>query len=338
MRKGRNDGRKNQFCEVAGTKEKSVPERGTFCDYIFCDFCFVSSAPSCDFYPVLLCFVTGMLFLVWDYRKFAVRHERLQQLSAMPFDVMTDFPESVSVLETDYQQIIVQLQEGQRRMKDEMSFQYQDMMDYYTVWAHQIKTPIAAMRLTLQNTDSFFSRKLSVELARVEQYVDMVLCYLRLDTDTRDYVIAVYDLDDILRQALRKFAGQFIGKKIHLDYQPLNAQVTTDEKWMLFVIEQILSNALKYTQQGCVSIYLESPKILCIRDTGMGIAAEDLPRIFEKGYTGYNGRTDKKASGLGLYLCARICRNLGHGISAESEPDKGTVIKLNLNTAERMFE
>ena len=194
------------------------------------------------------------------------------------------------------------------------------------------------MRLTLQNTDSSFSRKLSVELARVEQYVDMVLCYLRLDTDTRDYVIAVYDLDDILRQALRKFAGQFIGKKIHLDYQPLNAQIMTDEKWLLFVIEQILSNALKYTQQGCVSIYLESPKILCIRDTAMGIAAEDLPRIFEKGYTGYNGRTDKKASGLGLYLCARICRNLGHGISAESEPDKGTVIKLNLNTAERMFE
>ena len=112
----------------------------------------------------------------------------------------------------------------------------------------------------------------------------------------------------------------------------------TDEKWLLFVIDQILSNALKYTQQGCVSIYLESPKILCIRDTGMGIAPEDLPRIFEKGYTGYNGRTDKKASGLGLYLCARICHNLGHGISAESEPDKGTVIKLNLNTAERMFE
>ena len=338
MRKGRNDGRKNQFCEVAGTKERSVPERGTFCGYIFCDLCSVSSAPSCDFLSgaALLCYRDG--FLVWDYRKFAVRHERLQQLSAMPFDVMMDFPESVSVLETDYQQIIVELQEGQRRMKDEMSFQHQDMMDYYTVWAHQIKTPIAAMRLTLQNTDSFFSRKLSVELARVEQYVDMVLCYLRLDTDTRDYVIAVYELDDILRQALRKFAGQFIGKKIHLDYQPLNAQVMTDEKWLLFVIEQILSNALKYTQQGCVSIYLESPKILCIRDTGMGIAPEDLPRIFEKGYTGYNGRTDKKASGLGLYLCARICHNLGHGISAESEPDKGTVIKLNLNTAERMFE
>ena len=293
---------KINFVKWLGQKKSLFLKEGLFAIIFFVTFALYHLPLAAIFYPVLLCFVTGMLFLVWDYRKFAVRHERLQQLSAMPFDVMTD------------------------------------MMDYYTVWAHQIKTPIAAMRLTLQNTDSFFSRKLSVELARVEQYVDMVLCYLRLDTDTRDYVIAVYDLDDILRQALRKFAGQFIGKKIHLDYQPLNAQVMTDEKWLLFVIEQILSNALKYTQQGCVSIYLESPKILCIRDTGMGIAPEDLPRIFEKGYTGYNGRTDKKASGLGLYLCARICRNLGHGISAESEPDKGTVIKLNLNTAERMFE
>ena len=273
---------KINFVKWLGQKKSLFLKEGLFAIIFFVTFALYHLPLAAIFYPVLLCFVTGMLFLVWDYRKFAVRH--------------------------------------------------------YTVWAHQIKTPIAAMRLTLQNTDSSFSRKLSVELARVEQYVDMVLCYLRLDTDTRDYVIAVYDLDDILRQALRKFAGQFIGKKIHLDYQPLNAQVMTDEKWLLFVIEQILSNALKYTQQGCVSIYLESPKILCIRDTGMGIAAEDLPRIFEKGYTGYNGRTDKKASGLGLYLCARICRNLGHGISAESEPDKGTVIKLNLNTAERMFE
>ena len=252
--------------------------------------------------------------------------------------LLPQLPPAANRIEEDYQSLLRQLDESRSQAISQKDHALTELSEYYSLWAHQIKTPIAAMRLTLQNTDSFFSRKLSVELARVEQYVDMVLCYLRLDTDTRDYVIAVYDLDDILRQALRKFAGQFIGKKIHLDYQPLNAQVMTDEKWLLFVIEQILSNALKYTQQGCVSIYLESPKILCIRDTGMGIAAEDLPRIFEKGYTGYNGRTDKKASGLGLYLCARICRNLGHGISAESEPDKGTVIKLNLNTAERMFE
>ena len=279
-----------------------------------------------------------IVYLIYDYSVFADKIRTLER------NIKTDdiqniaLPDKKNDVEALYADIIMKLHEQKRKQYDAGVEASRNLKDYYACWAHQIKTPIAAMRLTLQNTDSSFSRKLSVELARVEQYVDMVLCYLRLDTDTRDYVIAVYDLDDILRQALRKFAGQFIGKKIHLDYQPLNVQVMTDEKWLLFVIEQILSNALKYTQQGCVSIYLESPKILCIRDTGMGIAPEDLPRIFEKGYTGYNGRRDKKASGLGLYLCARICRNLGHGISAESEPDKGTVIKLNLNTAERMFE
>lgn len=209
---------KISFVKWLGQKKSLFLKEGLFAIIFFVTFALYHLPLAAIFYPVLLCFFTGILFLVWDYRKFAVRHERLQQLSGMPFDVVTDFPEAVSALETDYQQIIVHLQDGQRRMKDEMSFQYQDMMDYYTVWAHQIKTPIAAMRLTLQNTDSSLSRKLSVELARVEQYVDMVLCYLRLDTDTRDYVIAVYELDDILRQALRKFAGQFIGKKIHLDY------------------------------------------------------------------------------------------------------------------------
>ena len=291
---------KINFVKWLGQKKGLFLKEGLFAVIFFMTFALYHLPLAAIFYPVLLCFVTGMLFLVWDYRKFAVRHERLQQLSAMPFAVVTDFPEAVSALETDYQQIIVHLQDGQRRMKDEMSFQYQDMMDYYTVWAHQIKTPIAAMRLTLQNTDSFFSRKLSVELARVEQYVDMVLCYLRLDTDTRDYVIAVYDLDDILRQALRKFAGQFIGKKIHLDYQPLNAQIMTDEKWLLFVIEQILSNALKYTQQGCVSIYLESPKILCIVIRVWGLHRRICLEYSRRGIPGIMAERIKKPADWGF--------------------------------------
>ena len=150
---------KINFVKWLGQKKSLFLKEGLFAIIFFVTFALYHLPLAAIFYPVLLCFVTGMLFLVWDYRKFAVRHERLQQLSAMPFDVMTDFPESVSVLETDYQQIIVQLQEGQRRMKDEMSFQYQDMMDYYTVWAHQIKTPIAAMRLTLQNTRFILFKK-----------------------------------------------------------------------------------------------------------------------------------------------------------------------------------
>ena len=123
-----------------------------------------------------------------------------------------------------------------------------------------------------------------------------------------------------------------------LEYEPTELQIVTDEKWLSFVIEQILSNALKYTKSGSVKIYLERPKILCIEDTGIGIAPEDLPRIFENGYTGYNGRSDKKASGIGLYLCRRVCDNLGVGISAESELDKGTVIRLDLEQYEMKKE
>lgn len=113
-------------------------------------------------------------------------------------------------------------------------------------------------------------------------------------------------------------------------YAPLNVSVITDEKWLLFVIEQVLSNALKYTRSGSVSITLEAPKTLCIRDTGIGIAPEDLPRVFEKGYTGSNGRTDKRATGIGLYLCRRILAKLGHSITIASTPGMGTTVRIGL--------
>ena len=206
----------------------------------------------------------------------------------------------------------------------------QDMVDYYTLWVHQIKTPIASMRLTLQNQDTALARKLLSDLFRIEQYADMVMAFLRLDTVSGDYVFRELSLDAVIRQAAAKFASEFIQRKIRLEYEPVNETVVTDEKWLSFVLEQILSNGLKYTREGSIRIYMTSPKTLCIADTGMGIDAGDLPRIFEKGYTGYNGRKDKKASGIGLYLCRRICTNLGIGISVSSKPGSGTVVMLKL--------
>lgn len=123
----------------------------------------------------------------------------------------------------------------------------------------------------------------------------MVLSYLRLESDSTDYIIRKYKLDSIIKQALRKYSSQFIRKKIRLNYESINVKILTDEKWLLFVIEQILSNALKYTNTGGeISIFLKPGQILCIKDNGIGISPEDLPRIFENGFTGYNGRTDKK--------------------------------------------
>ena len=181
-------------------------------------------------------------------------------------------------------------------------------------------------------------RALREELRRIEQYVEMVLCYLRLDSNSTDYVIREYDLDEIVKQAVRRHAATFIRKKLRLEYEPLGARVVTDEKWLLFVIDQVLSNALKYTNEGGIAITLETPKTLCIRDTGIGIAPEDLPRIFEKGYTGDNGRSDKKASGIGMYLCSRICANLGHGISITSTPGQGTEVRIDLKNTELEVE
>ena len=271
--------------------------------------------------------------IIWgrDYHRFCAKHKQLESMVEEIKYTDSHFPEADGRIDMDYQEVIRSLYEEKQQMTNQMTHQYTDMMEYYTIWVHQIKTPIAAMRLQLQGEDSESNRELLDELQRIEQYVEMVLTYLRLDAGATDYVLKQYDLDDILRQAVRKYASQFIRKKIRLVYEPLSCKVLTDEKWFLFVIEQVLSNALKYTRSGEISITLEAPKTLCIRDTGIGIAPEDLPRIFEKGFTGYNGRSDKKASGIGLYLCRRICGRLNHEISVTSKVDEGTEVRIDLN-------
>ena len=218
-----------------------------------------------------------------------------------------------------------------------MDLRMSDMQDYFTLWAHQIKTPIAAMRLILQTRPENSATEIEGELFRVEQYVEMVLNYLRLDSDSTDFVFKTCALDGIIRQCVRKYAKQFIRKKISLEYGGTALQVLTDEKWLCFVIEQILSNALKYTSAGSIRIFTQG-ETLVIADTGMGIAPEDLPRVFEKGYTGYNGRTDKKATGIGLYLCKMILQKLGHDISISSEVGKGTRVSIDLSREEIVLE
>ena len=281
-------------------------------------------------YPMALCLVIGLIAIVLDYRKTARHHRTLSAIQSMTDAITLPLPGPEGILEEDYQQIVRLMCDEMRQRAGDAGRKYQEAIDYYTVWAHQIKTPIASMRLHLQNEDSPLSRQLSSDLTRIEQYADMVLTFLRLDSDSTDYVIRAYDLDAIVRQAVRKFSGDFIARKLKLIYEPMDAKIITDEKWLSFVVEQVLSNALKYTPSGSIRIYMEAPKTLCIQDTGIGIAPEDLPRIFEKGYTGYNGRSDRKASGIGLYLCKRICQNLGHSISAASVPGEGTVVRIDL--------
>ena len=277
------------------------------------------------------------VLLTLDYRRVLRQHRRLELLRQLPEELADALPPADTVKETDYRSLVTLLAESRRAIRTQEEQRYGDMVDYYTMWAHQIKTPIASMRLTLQNEDSDLARSLSGDLMRVEQYVEMVLVFLRLDSSTTDYVIRSHSLDDIVRPAVRKFAGEFIRRRLRLDYQPLDRTVVTDAKWLGFVVEQVLSNALKYTVSGSVTIAMDGDD-LCIRDTGMGIAPEDLPRIFDRGFTGLNGRRDTRASGIGLYLCRRICRSLGHTIRASSVPNQGTEIRIGLGQKKTLPE
>lgn len=287
-------------------------------------------------YPAGLCVLLGACLAAWDYGRAARRHKALKRLREAGEAVLLDLPAMTTVEGADCAAVVETLRRELCRQETARAARWEDMTAYYTAWVHQIKTPIAAMRLTLQGEDTPAARRLMTELGRVEQYVDMVLTYLRLHEGGSDYVIRKYEVDDIVRPAVRRFAGEFIDRRIALDYVPVGRAVVTDEKWLRFVVEQVLSNALKYTPEGgrVAVTWQEEGQVLCISDTGIGIAPEDLPRVFEMGYTGANGRIDRHASGIGLYLCRRICQNLGHTITARSAMGQGTTVYIGLKRRE----
>ena len=235
-------------------------------------------------------------------------------------------------METDYQKMLRSLYITLQQQINELENGQVEQAEYFTMWVHQIKTPIAALRLLLAEEEDERSQEMWEELFSIEQYVEMALQFSRLSAKSTDFVIGEVSLDKVVREAIHKYARLFVRKKIKMELSSIDTQVVTDEKWLVFVLEQVLTNAVKYTRKGKISIYLdpEKEKTLVVEDTGMGIRPEDLPRIFEWGYTGYNGRIKNRATGIGLALCRQTMEMLGHRISAKSEPGKGTCIYLDL--------
>lgn len=230
-----------------------------------------------------------------------------------------------------YEELIEELCSEKQRMQSKWEEQRSEREDYYLMWAHQIKTPIAAMKLLLNGRDDRFL--LTEELFKIEQYVEMVLHYLRLESMSSDMLLKEYDLYEMVKQTVKKFSILFINGGLSLKLGEFSGtMVLTDEKWLGFVLEQLLSNSIKYTRKGNISIYVkpDEPLTLVIEDTGIGIRAEDLPRIFERGFTGYNGRMDRKSTGIGLYLTKQVLEKLGHTIKVESRPGEGTRVSLGL--------
>lgn len=228
----------------------------------------------------------------------------------------------------DYGDMLAALATEIERLQSDFAARQQADSDYYTAWVHQIKTPIATMKLLL-NGDTEKDRALSAELFRVEQYVEMVLDYKRLESESSDLMIQEYPLDPIIREVLRKFAPQFILRRLRLDYAPTEQKAVTDKKWLTFILEQLIANAIKYTPAGGVRVSVRDGGIE-IADTGIGIAPEDLPRIFEKGYTGANGRLGQQSSGLGLFLVQKAAHLLAARVSCQSAPGQGSVFTVTL--------
>lgn len=289
-------------------------------------------------YACILSAVPGIVLSVRSFYNYCRKCRNLERMLAHK----TGYPEpsetSWDQVELLYRKLLASSYEEKDRLLREEEEKQMEMKDYYTMWVHQVKTPIAAMNLMIQTGAGPDHSQLSTELFKVEQYVEMVLQYLRADSPSADLVIRDYQLDAIVKKAIHKYAPVFIRKKISLDYSPAACLVRTDEKWLLFVIEQLLSNALKYTESGRITVYLEADsqdeeetRTLVVEDTGRGIAPEDIPRVFEKGYTGCNGRVSQGSTGIGLYLCKKVMTRLAHEMAIESTPGEGTKVKLRLN-------
>lgn len=301
----------------------------------------------------LLCYIGSMSLFVtvlflYDVRTDAIQYGLLLSTVLFLLNLTLQFFKFQKRLsEQDYQNIIKNLKEQNSELKSQERIFKQEMSDYYSMWVHQIKTPIAAMHVLQQTLEEEYPeqkyiKEIKLELFKIEQYVEMVLTYLRMGEMSGDLKFEKYSLDAIVRQVIRKYSQMFILRKIHLQYAKTSQCIVTDEKWLQFVLEQVLSNALKYTKDGgMIFIYTEekeNKKCLVIEDSGIGIQAEDLPRVFEKGFTGYNGRADKKSTGIGLYMCKKIMERLNHQIWIESEIDKGTKVYLDLAREEWTIE
>ena len=278
-------------------------------------------------YTGSFCFLTALIASFLDFVNYRESYKKLKFLEKNIINDREDLPKSLDIRIDYYHKIIEKLYEELEKLTQENRQKNTDMVDYYSMWVHQIKTPIAAMNFLLDN-EEVDQKILQQELFKIERYVEMVLTYIRLDSISSDYVITKINLDEVVKDSVKKYATIFINKKIKLNYVSHETMVISDKKWLSFAFEQILGNSVKYTStSGEIKIETCENKLV-IEDNGMGIKEEDLPRIFEKGFTGFNGRYEKKSSGLGLYLCKKTLDKLGHHIEISSKVGEGTRIEI----------
>lgn len=228
---------------------------------------------------------------------------------------------------------IQELEEANLNLRNDFLAKEKELQEYFLIWIHQIKTPITAGKLICDSDiENENIKNIKKELIYIEDYTNMALSYLKMSNHNTDMDISLMNLDDIIRPLIKKYAILFISNNIKLEYEKLNVKVITDSKWCMVVIEQLLSNAIKYTKNGIISIsFNEKENYLEIKDNGIGIKDSDLPKIFDKGYSGFNGRQNQKSTGIGLFLVKQILDKLGQKVKLESKLGEGTSVKVYFN-------
>lgn len=302
-------------------------------------------------YAAVLDAILLLITVLVGFFRYSSKVKALSNALKRPVEEQAQLQEATDDVEMLYHRLLENQSIARSESESSAAIRQSQMRDYYSMWVHQIKTPISAMKLLLEvereelgqlicddeqsqyllsdNMDSFED-----ELFRIEEYVSMALQYQRVSSTENDFVLEKVSVDGVIRDTIKKYAKIMIRRHIGINYSGTGQEVYTDGKWLAFMLEQILSNAIKYTPQGGVTIETAEEKdrfFITIKDTGIGIKAEDLPRVFEKGYTGYNGHADKKATGIGLYLCRQMADKLGHTIRMESEIGKGTKVWIGFD-------
>lgn len=280
-------------------------------------------------YVMILLLLTSLIGLILDfvkqYQNF--RHAVLYGESDAYTPLEALLTSKIRTLENDKKELKIQHQEKQS-----------DLLDYYTLWVHQIKTPIAASKLLVQDLqEQMLKNQLEQELFKIDSYTNLVLQYLRLESFHDDLVVEKENIGDLIKEVVKKYALFFIQQGLSLNLHDLNHTVITDKKWFLVILEQVLSNSLKYTKQGSIEIFFQEDT-LYMKDTGLGIQNSDLLRVFERGFSGYNGRLTHQSSGLGLYLSKKIADKLGHELHLHSVVGEGTTVMITFKEKKLLFE
>lgn len=275
-------------------------------------------------YIILISIFMFALNIVISFAKYKRLIDEINQWST---DLLTKEPEVFK--NTNFSKRIINLEKENREMERAFELKMKDFKEYISIWTHQIKTPLFSLDLIL-NDHPIDSNAAKNEVFEIEEYIDNLLSYMRLESLSTDFVFEEVSLDDLVSSSIKKYSKVFIRRKNKVDFKASGLIIATDKKWFSLILDQILSNANKYTKNGCIYIYIEGTNLV-IKDTGIGIRKEDLPRVFDKSYTGYNGRIYKKSTGIGLNLVKNTAENLSIDVLIESEVDVGTKVILNLS-------